>query len=304
MAITIGLAGAGQRAARVHAASISSCPRARLGGVWAPRAEAARDLAARHGADAFGSFEGLLDHCDAVAFAVPPTAQPDLAALAAQRGRAVLLGVPVAADLDGAERLAGAIGAAGVVSQLALGWRYAAQIREFVSETVPRVWPQGGSARLISAAFGRGSGASAWRLEMGVLRTLGPHLIDLLDAALGRISQIRAHGDPDGWVGLMIEHAGGRFSEASLTATANVKIPRADIEIFGSGGSAAVEAEAAVGPEAYQTMYQEFAEAVSAGRPPRLDARHGLRLQEITEEAQADLLRTPAGPARREGTGI
>jgi predicted dehydrogenase len=127
---------------------------------------------------------------------------------------------------------------------------------------------------------------------MGVLRSLGPHLIDLLDAALGRIGQIRAHGDPGGWIGLMIEHAGGRFSEASLTATANVKIPRADIEIFGSGGSAAVEAEAAVGPEAYQTMYQEFAEAVATGTPPRLDARHGLRLQEITEEAQTDLLGT------------
>jgi predicted dehydrogenase len=292
VAITIGLAGAGQRAARVHATSISSCPQTRLGGVWAPRAETARDLAGQHGAAAFGSFEEMLDHCDAVAFAVPPAAQPDLAALAAQRGRAVLLEVPVAADLDGAQRLAGAVAAARVVSQLALGWRYSAEIRQFVTQTVPPVWPQGGSARLISAAFAPGSRVSPWRVEMGVLRNLGPHLIDLLGAALGRIGQIRAHGDPAGWVGLMIEHAEGRFSEASLTATADVKIPRADIEIFGSGGTAAVEAEAAAGPDAYQTMYQEFADAVTTGTPPPLDAQHGLRLQEITEEAHTDLLRT------------
>jgi predicted dehydrogenase len=289
VAITIGLAGAGHRAASVHITAISSCPQTRLGGVWAPRDEAARDLAHQHGTAAFGSFRELLDGCDAVAFAVPPMAQPDLAALAAEQGRAVLLEVPVAADLDGAQRLAEAIAAAGVVSQLALGWRYAAGIRQFVTATVPHVWPQGGSARLISAALAPGSAVSPWRAEMGVLRNLGPHLIDLLEAALGRIEQVRAHGDPAGWVGLMIEHAEGRFSEASLTATANVKTPRADIEIFGSGGSASVEAEAAVTPGTYQTMYQEFAGAVTASTPPQLDAQHGLRLQEITEEAHTDL---------------
>ena len=126
---------------------------------------------------------------------------------------------------------------------------------------------------------------------MGVLRNLGPHLIDLLEAALGPIQQVRASGDPAGWIGLRIEHTGDRFSEASLTATADVTIPRADIEIFGSGGSAAVEAEAAVGPGTYATMYREFAAAVTSGTSPGLDARHGLRLLEITEGAQADLMR-------------
>ncbi len=292
MAITIGLAGAGQRAGQVHATAISSCPEASLAGVWAPRAETALRVAGAHGAPAFGSFEELLDRCDAVAFAVPPMAQPDLAGLAAARGKAVLLEVPVAADLDGAQRLAGAIAAARVVSQLALGWRYAEEIRQFLTGSVPHTWPQGGSARLISAAFAPGSGVSPWRAEMGVLRTLGPHLIDVLDAALGPVQQVQAHGDPAGWVGLMMEHAQGRFSEASLTATANVTTSRADIEIFGSGGSAAVEAEAAAGPDAYDTMYREFAASVASGTPPGLDARHGLRLQEITEEAQTDLVRS------------
>jgi predicted dehydrogenase len=39
--VTIGLAGAGRRAADVHAPSLASCPGARFAGIWAPRAQAA-----------------------------------------------------------------------------------------------------------------------------------------------------------------------------------------------------------------------------------------------------------------------
>jgi predicted dehydrogenase len=292
VAVTIGLAGAGDRATQVHARSITSCPGASLAGIWAPRPPAARSLAEHHQVAAYQTFGELLDHCDAVAFAVPPGAQPELAGLAAQRGKAVLLEVPVAADLAGAEQLAEAIAAAGVVSQIALAWRYAAEIRRFLGTAVPRTWPQGGSARLVSAAFAPGSKVSPWRIEMGVLRNLGPHLLDMLDAGLGRIGDVRAHGDPGGWVGLMVEHADGRFSEASLTATANVEVPRADIEIFGSGGSAAIECEATATPETFQTMYREFVGAVEAGSPHELDVQRGLHLQRVTEEAQTDLVRT------------
>jgi predicted dehydrogenase len=291
VAVTIGLAGAGDRATQVHAQSIASCPGARLAGIWAPRPPAARSLADRHQVTAYQTFDGLLDQCDAVALAVPPGAQPELAGLAAQRGKAVLLEVPVASDLAGAEQLAEAIAAAGVVSQIALAWRYSEEIRRFLGTTVPRIWPQGGTARLVSAAFAPGSKVSPWRIEMGVLRNLGPHLLDMLDAALGRIGDVQAHGDPAGWVGLMVEHADGRFSEASLTATANVEVPRADIEIFGSGGSAAIECEAAATPATFLTMYREFVVAVGAGTPHELDVQRGLHLQRITEEAQTDLMR-------------
>ena len=107
---------------------------------------------------------------------------------------------------------------------------------------------------------------------MGALRSLGPHLIDVLDAALGPIQQVQAHGDPAGWWPDDGTRP-GRFSEASLTATANVTTSRADIEIFGSGGSAAVEAEAAVGPARYDHHVPRVRRGVTAGTPPGLDAR-------------------------------
>jgi predicted dehydrogenase len=125
-----------------------------------------------------------------------------------------------------------------------------------------------------------------------VLLNLGPHLVDMLDAALGRIDTVRAHGDPRGWVGLMLEHADGRFSEASLTATAQVDAARAYVEVFGGGGSADIECEAAAGRDAFATMFAEFAQAAEQGVAPGLDVRRGLHLQSIVEEAQTDLIRT------------
>lgn len=292
MTVTIGLAGAGRRAADVHAPSLASCPGARFAGIWAPRAQAASALADKHTVAAYERFDEMLDQCDAVVFAVPPAAQPEIAGIAAARNKAVLLEIPIAGDLAGAQELAEAIGAAGVVSQVALTWRYASEIRRFLDTAVPHTHPLGGSGRLISAAFRPESSASAWRAEMGVLRNLGPHLVDMLDAALGRIDTVRAHGDPRGWVGLMLEHANGRFSEASLTAAAEVDAARAYVEVFGGGGSAEIECEAAAGRDAFATMFAEFAQAVAEGTPPGLDVQRGLHLQRVVEEAQTDLIRT------------
>jgi predicted dehydrogenase len=292
MAVTVGLAGAGHRATDVYAPAVASCPGARFAGIWAPRAQAAGPLAEKYGVTAYGRFEQLLEQCDAVTFAVPPAAQPDLAGAAARRGKAVLLEVPIAADLAGAEELAETATAARAVTQVALTWRYASAVRTFLSSSVPRIWPMGASARLISADLAPGSAARPWRAEMGVLLSLGPHLVDLLDAALGRVGEVRAHGDPRGWVGMLLEHSDGRFSEVSLTGAANVETPRADVEVFGSGGEAAIECEAAARHDAIETMLHEFVQAAEAGRSHELDVNRGLHVQRIVEEAGTSLLRT------------
>ncbi|WP_261986913.1 hypothetical protein [Actinomadura sp. HBU206391] len=124
----------------------------------------------------------------------------------------------------------------------------------------------------------------------GVLLDLGPDLVDLLETALGRVLAIRAHGDPHGWFGLMLEHEGGRFSEASMCGSAAVDQPVARVEIFGSGGAAEVDCTAAVGPETYTTMFREFADAVHRETPHEPDVHRGLRLQQLIEAADTDLL--------------
>jgi predicted dehydrogenase len=288
--VRIGLAGAGRRAAEAYAPALARCGQARFAGVWAPRLPAAECLASQHAVRAYHRFDDMLAGCDAVVLAVPPAAAPDLAEAAAGRSKAVLLESPIAGDLAGAQRLARAVAVSGVTSQVALMWRYSAPVRSFLTSGVPRTHPMGGSGRLVSAAPARTSAGPAWRTEMGVLRSLGPYLIDLLDAALGPVGAVRAHGDPDGWLGLLLEHSAGRFSEASLTAVAAEGSERADVEIFGSGGAAAIDCRAVVGPDAFDTMFREFADDVRRGVPHELDVRHGLHLQQVIEEAEADLI--------------
>jgi predicted dehydrogenase len=62
--------------------------------------------------------------------------------------------------------------------------------------------------------------------------------------------------------------------------------------VFGGGGTAEIECEAATGRDAFATMFAEFAQAVAQGTPPALDVQRGLHLQRVVGEAQTDLIRT------------
>jgi predicted dehydrogenase len=288
--VTIGLVGAGRRAAQVHAPTLAGSPDVRFAGVWAPTPGPVRELAERHHVRPFDRFADLLDQCDAVAFAVPPPVQAELAAAAAQRGRSVFLERPMAGDIAGAEELVEAVQRSKVASQIGLAWRYSTDVRRFLSIEVRRIKPNGGAGRLFSGSHRPGGSVSAWRTERGVLRDQGVDLVDLLEAILGPIVGVQAHGDRRGWVGLMLDHQVGRFSEASMSATAADEILRADIEIFGPGGGAILDCTRVSGPHAYQTMYREFADAIRSGGAPALDARHGLHLQRVIESADTDVL--------------
>jgi predicted dehydrogenase len=291
MAVRVGLVGAGRRAHGIHAPSLARSPDVDFVGIWGRSPRMVEELATKYGVTAFDRFEDLLASCDAVDFAVPPTVQAEFAEAAAWRHKPILVEAPIAGDLAGAERLAAAVTAGGAVSALALTWRYAAAVRQFLTAEVPRTHPQGGTGKLMSSAFADGSTAAPWRKERGVLLMLGPHLIDMLDAALGPVADVRAHGDPQGWVGLQLEHAGGRFSDVSMSGTVEVEHDRADIEIFGPGGTAAIDCVGAVGPETFETMFSEFAACVTEGRSHELDIERGLHLQRVVEAAETDLLR-------------
>lgn len=289
--LAVGLAGAGRRGTGVHAPAIAACSGVRLAAVWGRTPALVRNLAERHEVPGFTRYVDFLAQCDAVAFAVPPVVQADLAESAAQAHKPMLLERPLAGDLAGAERVTDAAISARVVSQLALTWRYAVAVREFVDVVAPRAWPQGGSGRVISGALAHPDRSSPWQIERGVLMAHGPDLVDLLDAVLGRVLGVRAHGDPGGWVGLMLEHEGGHFSEVSLYASVEGGADRAQAEVVGPGGTADVDCTTAVGPDTFETMYNEFAVAVEAGKAPDLDVRRGLHLQQILDNAETDLYR-------------
>jgi len=211
--LRVGVAGAGPWSLLFHAPMLASHPATTLTAVWARRLQAAETVAGPYGAVAHDSFDRFLDDVDAVAFAVPPDVQASLAARAALAGKSLLLEKPLALDLADAEALARVVEVTGVATQMVLTWRYVPEIRALL-ESVSHTTPLGGRGWFLSGGFLGGMFATPWRLEYGPLFDLGPHVIDLLDAALGPVVGIRAHGDRNGWVGLLLDHQSVRRAKS------------------------------------------------------------------------------------------
>lgn len=79
--------------------------------------------------------------------------------------------------------------------QLVLTNRYHPATRKFLSRA-RELEITGARSCLLHGAFLGGEFATTWRLEHGALLDLGPHLLDLLDAAVGPIVRVRGTGDP------------------------------------------------------------------------------------------------------------
>ena len=284
--LRVGVAGAGPWAALFHAPLFATHPGTVLAAVWGRRLSAATEVAAPYGAVPHDSFAGFLDGVDAVSFAVPPDVQATLAVTAARAGKALLLEKPLALDLAAAEALVDVVDETGAPTQLVLTWRYVARVRALV-EAAATMDLLGGRGHFLAGGFRGGMFATPWRLEHGPLFDLGPHVIDLLDATLGPVVGIRAHGDPRRWVGLLLDHATGVASEASLTGLSGAEPARAGVELHTADGVLEVDpsgSSATVGP----TIVDEFL-ATATGRPHPLDAAHGLHLQRLLTAAAADL---------------
>jgi predicted dehydrogenase len=285
--LRVGLVGAGPWAGLLHAPMFAAGPNTTLAGVWARRPAAAAELAGAHGSVAFERYEDLLDACEAVVFAVPPDVQASMATTAASRGKAVLLEKPLALSLDAAERLADAVGAAGVASMVVLTWRYSPRVRAFLA-AAESLQPVGGRGWFLSGALLGGWFSTPWRLEHGGLPDLGPHVVDLLDAALGPVVSVRAHGESLKWVGLLLEHASGAVSEASLSGTIDPQARRSGCDVFNAAGSASVDTGGVSG-EVIDVIRDEFVQAVAERGGHPLDVQRGLHLQRIITDAQAQL---------------
>jgi predicted dehydrogenase len=272
----------------VHAPTFAAGPETRLAGVWSRTEAAARTLAGAHGVPSFASFDALLDACDAVAFAIPPAVQPEYAVRAARAGKAVLLEKPLALDIGGATAIADAVGEAGVGSVVLLTYRFAAIVRDFLAAA--RALPTtGGRACFLSGAFLGGPFVGGWRAEHGVLLDVGPHILDLVDAALGPVVDVQAHGDPDDWVGLLLEHESGAWSEVSMSCRAAITPSRTEVEVFGPEGAVAVDARAGARADSFATLRRELAETARRGGGHPCDAARGLHVQRLVARATAAL---------------
>src|SRR5262245_26304 len=282
--LRVGLVGAGPWAEKAYAPMLSAGPETTLAGVWTRRPEAAKALAQRFATTPAASYEALLDTCEAVAFAVPPDIQAVLATQAAHAGKHLMLDKPLALTLDDAAKLVAAVEESRVVSQVMLTHRFRPKVQAFI-EAAQQFEAIGARVAFLSNAFVRGPYANSWRKEYGALHDLGPHAFDLLEAAVGQIEHISGNGDPRSWVALTCRHQSGAVSELSMTGVVTLPQGVFRLELYGPEGELVFDAVAAATQEPWSQARRTFAEAVRTKRPPELDARHGLRLQQLIDQS-------------------
>jgi predicted dehydrogenase len=263
---------------------LAAGPEMRLAGVWSRTEASARRLAAAHGVPAFARFDELVDASEAVAFAVPPAVQPDLAITAARAGRAVLLEKPLGLDVAAARRLADAVDEAGVGSVVVLTYRFNPVTREFL-ERARRFDATGARACFLSGAYLSGVYAGGWRAELGALLDVGTHLLDLVDAAMGPVTTMVGKRSAGPWITLVTSHESGAVTELAISCSVAVDPGRTEMEIYGREGSLVLDARRGRS-QAWAVLRAEFAETAARRGGHPVDARRGVLVQELVAAAE------------------
>jgi predicted dehydrogenase len=236
MSMRFAVVGTGYWARHTHACALATHPGVDLVGVWGRSPAKALELAEIFDIRAYENVDDLFEDVDAVAFAVPPDVQADLAVRAAQRGCHLLLDKPIAFTSEAADRLVEAVDAAGVRSLVFFTRHFVENQAAWLRDVRQEPDWFSGAVRMYGSIFEPGNpfGESAWRRERGALWDIGPHALSILIPALGRVTGVvgvRGRGD---LVTVALQHESGATSTMSLSLTAPPGALGEQIELFGS----------------------------------------------------------------------
>ncbi|MEU9471128.1 Gfo/Idh/MocA family oxidoreductase [Streptomyces avermitilis] len=288
----MGLLGTGPWAQAVHAPALSGHDDVEFVGVWGRRPEAAASLADRHGTRAYDDVDALLADVDAVAVALPPAVQAELAVRAARAGCHLLLDKPIATTVPDGRAVVEAAERAGVASVVFFTTRFQSDTEAWISEQGAAKGWFTARAQWLGAVFTSDSpfAASPWRREKGALWDVGPHALSVLLPVLGDVGRVAAAArGPRDTAHLILEHAGGATSTLTLSLTAPPAAAGALVELRGEAGVTVL-------PNSSESALDAFARAIDAlrttartGRPHPCDASFGLRVSEVLAAAEARL---------------
>ncbi|PAZ10061.1 oxidoreductase [Streptomyces sp. SA15] len=285
----IGLLGTGPWARMAHAPALSGHDELDFVGVWGRRPDAAKELAGLHGTRAYDDVDALLADVDAVAVALPPTVQAELAVRAAGAGCHLLLDKPLAATVEQGRAVVDAVQEAGVASVVFFTTRYWTETEAWITEQAGRGGWFTGRAQWLGSVFTGDSpfADSPWRREKGALWDVGPHALSILLPVLGDVRRVTAaaHGPAD-TVHLVLDHAGGASSTLTLSLMAPPAAAGVEVELRGEAGVTLL-------PDSQEGLLPAVTRAADAllasartGRPHPCDATFGLRVTEILAAAE------------------
>ncbi|UFR00485.1 Gfo/Idh/MocA family oxidoreductase [Streptomyces sp. Go40/10] len=288
----IGLLGTGPWARAAYAPALAGHTGLEFAGVWGRRPEAATGLAQQYGVAAYADVDALLADVDAVAVALPPSVQAEVAVRAARAGRHLLLDKPLAVSVEDGRAVAEAVERAGVASVVFFTARFQKEPDAWIEEQAAVPGWFTARAQWLGAVFTSDSpfAASPWRREKGALWDVGPHALSVLLPVLGDVRHVvaAAHGPAD-TVHLVLDHATGASSTLTLSLTAPPAAAGADVELRGEAGVTVLPGSTEGAVPALTRAADALARAARTGRPHPCDAAFGLRVTEILAAAESRL---------------
>lgn len=288
-----GLVGTGFWARTTFAPAIAATPDATLEAVWGRNPVAAATLAGEFGATAHQDFGAFLASVDAVAFAVAPHVQAQLAIRAAEAGKHLLLEKPVALSLAEADSLVKAVESANVASVVFFTHRFSTEIRAWLNDENARGgWSgggwSGGVAVWLGDALQPGSPFNTpWRREKGGLWDLGPHVVSMLWACLGPVVSVSATPGGRDVTHMAFRHESGASSTATVTLTAPPAAVGTNLFVWGEAGRSVMPSGLVEAVPALSVAVSELAETAAGGPPHPCDARFGREVVRVIAAAQA-----------------
>ena len=293
-----GLVGTGYWARVTHAAVLAREPGVELVAVWGRHADKAEALGSEFAIEAYTEFTEFLSGLDAVAFAVPPDVQAELAVAAAGAGKHLLLDKPLATSLAAAERLVDAVDHAGVSTVVFFTARFDETKRQWLATLEAGDW-EGAWVRWIVSAFAPDSpyANSPWRREKGALWDVGPHALSVLTAALGPVASVTADGGAGDLVHLVFHHQSGATSTASLTLDASPAAINVELSVWGPSGVSTMPLAGSTAVEAYGVALRELLGNVRAGEASHpCDVHFGASVVRTLADAEGQIASRRLGP--------
>ncbi|MET8770853.1 Gfo/Idh/MocA family oxidoreductase, partial [Streptomyces sp. NPDC004658] len=277
----IGLLGTGPWAEAAYAPALAGHTGVEFAGVWGRRPEAATALAEQYGVAAYADVDALLADVDAVAVALPPSVQAELAVRAARAGRHLLLDKPLALSAAEGRAVVEAVERAGVASVVFFTARFQKEPEAWIEEQAAVAGWFTARAQWLGAVFTSDSpfAASPWRREKGALWDVGPHALSVLLPVLGDVRQVvaAAYGPAD-TVHLVLDHSTGASSTLTLSLTAPPAAAGADVELRGEAGVTVLPGSSEGAVPALTRAIDALVRAARPGPPPTLPPAVGPRV--------------------------
>jgi len=265
--LRFGLLGTGYWAAETQAAGLHGHPDARFVGVWGRSPARAAALAKRYGVAAYDDIDALVAAVDAVAVALPPDVQGELALRAARAGRHLLLDKPVALSVEVADEIVEVLAENRLSALVFTTNRYAPEVDELLRAAADRGGWFGAEVTYYLANFQPGNpyADSPWRDEHGGLWDLGPHALSVLVPVLGPVVEVAALVGPRKTHHVLLRHDSGAVSTLHLSIHSPPTVVRWDTVLLGPSGPVALSNQGVDPVAAFRNAVSRLAANVAAG---------------------------------------